>query len=201
MKNIEDKFEEFEQGTLKINQRMDQIEETMNFIEKDVFQIKKDIHEINNNIFRLNQAIGFLQLQSAMPQPFPTYEPETWREVGGNCYNYAANDRLYNWKLHVKGAPTPGFTKGKSYTNEDPWKKVAFGLHFDSRGRGQLLYDIDSHDLKVPKVRQDGYHILYFATTKDSLLQGFHFAREDKNLDGTRQGWSHRDASWILPEK
>ena len=185
IKNMEDKNDH---KFNEIKQRMDYIEENLT--------------NINENIHRLNQAVNLIQLQSGMPDHYPTYEPIIWQDVeGGNCYSYVANDKLYNWKLHGKGAPTPGFTKGKSYNNEDPWRKIAFGLHFDSRGRAQLLYDIDSRDLKVPKVKANGYHILYFATTKESALQGFHFAREDKNLDGSRQGWSHRDAAWIFPEK
>lgn len=92
-------------------------------------------------------------------------------------------------------------------TKIDGERKMGFRIHFDScveptRGRAQLLYDLDTHDLKVSKVKPNGYHIINFTTMRNSRLQGFHFAREDdKFLDGSRQECCHCDIPYVLPTK
>jgi len=167
--------------------------------EKNLEITKKSIKAIKKDIQKVTKAIELLHLQSGMPDHFPTYEVYAWIGVGGNCYSYAANDKLFDWILNGS-TPCPGFTKGKAYTHEDPWKRVAAGVSADSHGRARVVsYKKQKELFVVPFPKENGYHIIYLVSKNPP---GFHFIREDKNLeDVTRIGWSHRDITWDRPEK
>jgi len=194
----------------QLNKKIDEFNEKINHMENITHNIKIDNIEIKNNlsdvkkdIQKIMQAIGILYYQSGVSEHPPIYDPENWINIeGGNCYNYAINDAMFDWNQHGTIAG-PGYTIRKSYTHEDKLNQVVMGIYADSQGRAKVISHIKQlpNRFVVPESRRDGFHIIYLVSKKPKK-EGYHFIREDKNLlNGTRQGWSHRHAGWDMPQQ
>lgn len=187
----------------KLDERIDYIEKITHNINNDNMEIKNNIKDVKKDVQKIMQAINILYYQSGVAEHQPTYDPENWINIeGGNCYNYAINDAMFDWNQRGSIA-APGYTIGKSYSHEDSLNKIVMGIYADGQGRTKVVSHIKQsiERFVVPETRSDGFYVIYLISRKPKK-EGYHFIREDKNvLNGSRQGWSHRHAGWDIPQQ